>query len=170
MTVAAPEVQAATRLPGVGPRAAATVVDGIVGGLAFGVPLLFLFGKTSTTTNADGSTMTMHSTSDPKVLALWGVLAIAYYVVFEAALAATPGKFVLGLRVRDHTGQRISWKASLIRNVLRIVDAFPYFIPYLVGAVAIGSDGSSDLTWAPGEQRRRRRLGDRAAGTIVIYR
>jgi uncharacterized RDD family membrane protein YckC len=157
----------ATRYPGVGPRAAATVIDGIIGSIVIGLPLVLLFGEKSTTTNATGGTSTMYSTSDPKVLLLWFVLVVAYYTVFEAALGVTPGKFVLGLRVRDRTGEKPTPKASLIRNALRIVDAFPYVIPYLVGAIAIWNDDS----WSgDGTVSRRRRIGDRVAGTIVTYR
>jgi uncharacterized RDD family membrane protein YckC len=74
---------------------------------------------------------------------------------------------VLGLRVRDHTGEKCTPKGALVRNALRVVDAFPYFLPYLVGAIAIWDDDS-----APGEGtvRRRRRVGDRLGGTIVTYR
>jgi uncharacterized RDD family membrane protein YckC len=155
----------ATRYPGVGPRAIATLIDSVLGFIAIGVPLLILFGKKSTT-NTTGGTTTSYSTSDPKVLALWFVLAIAYYVAFEAGIGATPGKLVLGLRVRDATGKKSTPAAALIRNLLRPVDAFPYVVPYLVGAIAIWNDDS-----APGEGsvRRRRRIGDRLAGTIVTY-
>lgn len=159
MSTAEPIVPAAaTRYPGVGPRAIATLIDSVLGFIVIGVPLLVLFGKKSTF-NGTGGTTTSYSTSDPKVLGLWLLLAIAYYVLFEAALGATPGKLVLGLRVRDTSGQKCTATAALIRNALRLVDAVPYVIPYLAGAIAIWNDGS-----------RRRRIGDRVAGTIVTYR
>jgi hypothetical protein len=66
----------ATRYPGVGPRAAATVVDGIIGAIVIGLPLVLLFGDKTTTSGTGGSTTT-YSTSDPKVLLLWFVLAVA---------------------------------------------------------------------------------------------
>jgi uncharacterized RDD family membrane protein YckC len=81
-----------------------------------------------------------------------------------------PGKLVLGLRVRSATGEKLTLKASVVRNFLRVVDAFPYVIPYLVGAIAVWSDGSLGLDPVPNERRLRRRLGDRAARTIVTYR
>jgi uncharacterized RDD family membrane protein YckC len=157
----------ATRYPAVGPRAVATVVDSVVGFIAIGVPLLIAFGKKSTT-NSTGGTTTSYSTSDPKVLGLLLVLAIAYYVIFEAVVGATPGKLLLGLRVRDATGKRCTPKAALVRNVLRVVDAFPYFVPYLAGAIAMWTDEPSP----DGSHRADppRRIGDRLAGTIVTYR
>jgi uncharacterized RDD family membrane protein YckC len=167
--IAPPVVLAATRYPGVGPRAVATVIDGIVGFVLIGVPLLFLFGTTTTFVTATGTTTT-HSTHDPKVLALWAVLAIVYYVLFEAWLGATPGKLILGLRVRNEDGSRLHPRAALIRNVLRIVDAFPYLIPYLVGAVAVWADDSQALVGEHASSGRRRRVGDRVARTIVTYR
>jgi uncharacterized RDD family membrane protein YckC len=161
-------VPAATRYPGVGPRAVAVLIDGIVGFIVIGIPILSSFGTTSTTIAPDGSTTTTHSTSDPKVLALWGALAIAYYVVFETWLAATPGKLLLGLRVRRADGTRINLRAAVIRNLLRVVDGFPYVLPYLVGAIAAWSDGS--LEGEDEARARHRRIGDRAGGTIVTYR
>lgn len=160
-------VPAATRYPGVGPRAIAVLIDSVVGFVVIGVPILWIFGK-KTTVNGTGGTTTMHSTSDPKVLMLWVALAIVYHVVFEAWLAATPGKLLLGLRVRSADGTKIDVQAALIRNLLRVVDGFPYVVPYLVGAVAAWSDGS----WEGGDdaRSRHRRIGDRLGGTIVTYR
>jgi uncharacterized RDD family membrane protein YckC len=68
------------------------------------------------------------------VLTLWAILAIVYYVVFVAWLAATPGKLVLGLRVRRADGTRLDLKSALIRNLFRVIDGLPYVLPYLVGA------------------------------------
>jgi uncharacterized RDD family membrane protein YckC len=168
MDVGAPlAVPAATRYPGVGPRAIAVLIDSVVGFVVIGVPVLWIFGK-KTTEHINGGTTTTHSTSDPKVLALWVALAIVYYVVFEVWLAATPGKLVLGLRVRSADGTRIDLKAALIRNVLRVVDGFPYVVPYLVGAVSVWSDGS--LEGEDEARSRHRRIGDRIGGTIVTYR
>jgi uncharacterized RDD family membrane protein YckC len=157
---------AATRYPGVGARAIAPVIDSVVGFMIIGLPLLVLFGKKSTTNNTGGTTTT-YSSSDPKVLLFWLALAIAYYVVFESTIGATPGKLLLGLRVRDERGSTPTAAAALNRNLFRLIDAFPYVVPYLVGAIAIWADDS-----APRESaiRRRRRIGDRFAKTIVTYR
>jgi uncharacterized RDD family membrane protein YckC len=81
---------------------------------------------------------------------------IAYFVILEATVGATVGKFALGIRVRRDDGSKLDWGASIVRNVLRIVDAFPYFIPYLLGAILVWSSPT------------RQRLGDRAANTIVV--
>jgi uncharacterized RDD family membrane protein YckC len=86
---------------------------------------------------------------------LWFIVCFGYYVVLEATLGATIGKLPLGLRVvQVDSGSAISWQASLIRNVLRIVDFLPLF--YLVGAI---------LVWTSDKGQR---LGDRVAKTAVI--
>jgi uncharacterized RDD family membrane protein YckC len=81
---------------------------------------------------------------------------IAYFVILEATLGATLGKLALGIRVLRADGTKLDWGASIVRNILRIVDAIPYFIPYLLGAI---------LVWT---SPTRQRLGDRAASTIVV--
>ena len=77
-------------------------------------------------------------------------------VLFEWLASATPGKFMVGIRVRKDTGGRIGFGQSLGRNAARLIDGLPYVIPYLVGGlVVLGSD-------------TRQRLGDRWASTVVI--
>ena len=66
----------------------------------------------------------------------------------------TLGKRLLGLRVVDEEGLRLQFIQVVIRNLLRVVDALPYF--YLVGGVA------SVVS------RHSQRLGDYAANTVVI--
>lgn len=68
----------------------------------------------------------------------------------------TLGKAAVGLKVVMDDGTPVGWSASLIRNLLRMADFLPGF--YLTGlAVSLFSHQS-------------KRLGDIAAGTIVIYR
>lgn len=80
----------------------------------------------------------------------WG-----YFAISEWALAGqTLGKRIVGLRVLDARGLRIGLVQAVVRNLVRTVDFLPGF--YLVG-------GTSALLDAQG-----RRLGDLAAGTIVV--
>ncbi len=67
----------------------------------------------------------------------------------------TVGKRVLHLRVLDATGLRLQFHQFLLRNLLRAVDALPLF--YMVG-------GLTALL-----NRRAQRLGDLAAGTVVVH-
>lgn len=79
-----------------------------------------------------------------------------YAVLFEVLnQGRTPGKQMLGLRVVHDDGTPVSWSASLVRNLLRFVDMLPF--GYAVGALACLQHASF------------KRLGDLAAGTLVIY-
>jgi uncharacterized RDD family membrane protein YckC len=138
----------------------ATLVDAVVGLVMIGIPLGLTIGK-KTTVHTTGGTSTTYNLHGGQ-LGLLAALAIVYYVLFEVTIGATPGKLLLGLRVRTAAGARCTLWAALARNVLRVVDAFPYVVPYLAGAMSIWADG--------GVPPNRRRIGDRIAGTVVIYR
>jgi uncharacterized RDD family membrane protein YckC len=78
-----------------------------------------------------------------------------YDVLFEVlASGRTPGKRATHLRVVRERGTPVDLPASAIRNLLRFIDLLP--TAYLVGLISIL------LT------RRNQRLGDLAAGTLVI--
>jgi uncharacterized RDD family membrane protein YckC len=66
----------------------------------------------------------------------------------------TVGKRVAGIATMDDRGLRLSLYQAVIRNLLRVVDFMPGL--YLVGGVA--------SLWDP----HGRRLGDLAAGTVVV--
>ena len=80
---------------------------------------------------------------------------ILYFGTWEAlARGVTPGKYIMRLRVVSTTGQVLDPKAAFLRNVLRMVDVLPSM--YVVGLFA--------MVASP----RGQRLGDHAAGTLVI--
>ena len=88
-------------------------------------------------------------------LALFGVYWL-YPVLFEALRdGQTPGKKVLGLRVVNANGTPVTWTASIVRNLLRVVDMLP--VGYAFGVVSSLVD------------TRNRRLGDIVAGTLVVH-
>jgi uncharacterized RDD family membrane protein YckC len=88
------------------------------------------------------------------ILLYFGV-QMGYGVLFEWLWnGRTPGKRALGLRVVDAQGLRLTFSQVLIRNLLRAVDSLPVF--YLLG-------GTVSILNA-----RLQRLGDLAAGTIVV--
>ena len=94
--------------------------------------------------------------SEGIMLILLFVLAWFYDFVFEVFLGgATLGKRALGLRVVRPTGAPITWSQSMIRNILRVADALP--VGYLFGTVACLVS------------RNFQRIGDLAAGTVVVY-
>ncbi|WP_129672879.1 RDD family protein [Candidatus Chloroploca sp. Khr17] len=93
------------------------------------------------------------------ILALWATLAFAllwgYYVSFEMLWSGqSPGKRIFGLRVMREGGRPLDFSAAVIRNLVRIVDFLPF--GYGLGVMVMFAD------------HRARRLGDLAAGTLVI--
>jgi len=92
----------------------------------------------------------------PLLLHLGSLAALALYgALTEAAFGATPGKLALGLRVELAGGGRPGLSRAIVRNLLRLVDIIP---PYL-GAVGLSMMTVTGL---------RQRLGDLAAGTVVV--
>ena len=89
--------------------------------------------------------------------AMWLLLALGlgYYVFCEAATGATLGKYMVGIHVIGEDGEHLTFGASLVRNLLRLVDCLFF---YLVGGIFA-------LTSPHGQ-----RLGDRAAHTLVVRR
>jgi uncharacterized RDD family membrane protein YckC len=93
----------------------------------------------------------------------WGVVLITLFFVewllpawFEAAWRGqTPGKRALGLMVLNDDGTPVRWPAALTRNLLRAAD----FLPFMYGLGLIAMLANRDF----------KRLGDLAAGTVVVY-
>jgi uncharacterized RDD family membrane protein YckC len=83
-------------------------------------------------------------------------ITLLYFTVMEGLFGATVGKFVTGIRVVREDGRKLDLGAAVIRNISRIVDQFPYVVPYLVGAIAVWTSPT------------RQRLGDRWASTVVV--
>jgi uncharacterized RDD family membrane protein YckC len=80
----------------------------------------------------------------------WG-----YFTLFEAFWhGRTPGKRIARIRVIQRSGRAIGIFESMARNFIRYVDQIPFF--YAVGVVAVFAT------------RQHQRLGDLAAGTLVV--
>jgi len=80
----------------------------------------------------------------------WG-----YFTLFEAFWnGQTPGKRIARIRVIQRSGRGIGLFESMARNLVRYVDQIPFF--YVVGVIAIFAT------------RQHQRLGDLAAGTLVV--
>ncbi len=88
-------------------------------------------------------------------LLLQVIAETCYFALFESlAGGRSPGKRIVGLRVVSEQGRAIGAAQALARNLLRFIDALP--IGYVLGI-------SSVLL-----SSRRQRLGDIAAGTLVV--
>ena len=156
-SVETPEsVAFAYELAGMGSRGLALVLD------MFAITLL-VAGEAATATAVYFALM-FAIPGDGVSLAAWvfgtaGVIAFAtywaYFVYGEVFRnGRTWGKGRMGLRVVRDDGSRVGVMDSVIRNLLRLVDMLPG--NYLIGM------GSVIFS------RRNKRLGDMAAGTVVV--
>lgn len=89
------------------------------------------------------------------VVAILFVVLFGYFIVFEALWnGQTPGKKLLGLRVVRDGGYPIDFGASLIRNLIRVGEQLVGY--YILAAISALISPEN------------KRLGDLAAGTIVV--
>ena len=110
-----------------GANIALSVVLGVTGHAGMGVSLIFFF-----------------------------LLEWFYPVVFEVWFnGQTPGKKQLDIAVVNDDGTPVSFAASLLRNLLRVVDFLP--MAYVTALVCCMSNAHF------------KRVGDLAAGTLVVY-
>ncbi len=138
-------VDLALRVAGPVPRSLAWALDtGLQGGMVAG-----LYVAVSSLGGSEGLGMGLF------LIGLFGV-AWFYPVLFEVTVhGQTPGKRALGLRVLQEDGTPVGWSSSVLRNFLLVADFLPLL--YLAGLVSMLIDPSF------------RRLGDLAAGTIVVH-
>ncbi|MGA3071178.1 MAG: RDD family protein [Terracidiphilus sp.] len=139
-------------LAGIGSRFIALLVDYLIWGAAVLV-LLVLF-----------SVFLPGIKASSKASAQWAaaigifilfLLQWGYFTLFEAFWnGRTPGKRAARIRVIQRSGRAIGLFESMARNLVRYVDQFPFF--YAVGVIAIFVT------------RQHQRLGDLAAGTLVV--
>jgi uncharacterized RDD family membrane protein YckC len=126
-------------------RWAATLVDIFVMGLVLGLFLKcceFLFGNA------------LYQMLAPIIII---PLIFFYYAALESLEGGTAGKFALGIRVVDYQGNRPGALQSLIRTATRFVEVNPCLFGGLpAGIVAVLS-------------RRKQRIGDMLARTLVVY-
>ncbi|PVZ06317.1 RDD family protein [Actinomycetospora cinnamomea] len=131
-----------------GRRVVATLVDGLLFGLAY-VALAVVAGTIVPT-----GPWSWRADMPVAANVAYGVAVVGYYVLMEGLLGQTVGKLVCDIRVIDGSnGALPGLGKAAVRTVLRLVDGL---FNYLVAFVAV-------LT-----SRNRRRLGDMAAGTLVV--
>lgn len=127
---------------GVGPRAVATVID-----LLITTAVLFVCSIVLGIAGGFGE----------GIMFILAFLINWFYPVFFEVWkhGATPGKRSVGVAVVNDDGTPLTFSASVIRNLLRPVDVLP--MGYMVGVITMLCT------------KRFQRLGDLAAGTIVVY-
>jgi uncharacterized RDD family membrane protein YckC len=91
------------------------------------------------------------------LLVTYFLLEWFYPVLFELTRSgATPGKRMFGLQVVMDSGLPVTPAAAITRNLLRAADFFPFLYGFGVVSMLLRRDF--------------KRLGDLAAGTLVVYR
>jgi uncharacterized RDD family membrane protein YckC len=142
-TIATPEgVELALPLAGLGSRFMALLLDSILQGLIVAAAAVLGYALLSDV---------------GAVIVLSAGLLFAY-LVYDVAFEVrgggrTPGKRAVGLRVVRDGGGSVGLRASLIRNVIRLVEATLFYVPAVISILATRSN---------------QRLGDLAAGTLVV--
>lgn len=138
------------QVAGIGSRFMAALVDTIILSLLL---LTFFCGLGAATSFTDRSGL------GGWVVALVVLFVFAlvwgYYIFFEMAWnGQSPGKRWVGLRVVRADGTPLTLVDCLVRNLVRVIDFLPLY--YAVGLVTMFSNPQA------------RRLGDYAAGTLVV--
>jgi uncharacterized RDD family membrane protein YckC len=154
------QVELEFSIAGLGSRFVAILIDTIliVGFyFAIGIVLALVFSGASALGGKAGDEL---DTAGKWVLALFiflnFLLIWGYFALFEGLWRGqTPGKRVMKLRVIKDSGRQITFFEALARNLLRFVDYLPGM--YLVGVITMLCN------------KRSKRLGDLAAGTLVIH-
>ena len=142
--ISTPEgVQLALPLAHLGSRFVAISIDLLIGGVALAIAIFALL--------AAGGGLAASIAAATGLL----VFYIGYQVVFEVfGGGRTLGKRAVGLRVVTDGGTAVGLRASLIRNVLLLVEGLPTsYVPAVISVLAT---------------RNNQRLGDLAAGTLVV--
>ncbi len=144
ITIATPEgIELQLVLAGAGSRSIAAIVD-------FALQVLLILLAALVTIDLIGGGI-----GEALLAIAVFVTLYVYDVAFEVLAAGrTPGKRLTHLRVVREHGNPVDLPASAIRNLLRVIDLLPG--AYLVGLMSVL------LT------KRNQRLGDLAAGTLVI--
>jgi uncharacterized RDD family membrane protein YckC len=147
-------------LAGLGSRFLAMMIDGLIQTVVllalaavFGLGAALLYGGLREVVSRSPSVVLSVGIGLGVLLSFaigWG-----YFIFFEMVWnGQTPGKRYIGIRVLTARGEPVTLVHSLVRNVMRLVDALPS--GYMLGSVCILVT------------RRSQRLGDLAAGTVVV--
>lgn len=139
-------------LAGIGSRFIALLVDYLIWGAGF-TALVLLFSVILPSIIAYSQVTAKWAVAF--VILVFFLLNWGYFTLFEAFWnGRTPGKRVARIRVIQRSGRAIGLFESMARNLVRYVDQIPGF--YAVGVIVMF------IT------KQHQRLGDLAAGTLVV--
>ena len=133
-------------LAGLGSRAAAAITDVVLISLLL-VPLQIAADQL-------GLKTVLGRWASALIYLLLSFALFAYYILFEGLnRGRTPGKILLGIRVVMDTGRPITLAAAALRNLVRAAEYAGLLLPAALTMLL---------------HRSNKRLGDLAAGTIVV--
>jgi uncharacterized RDD family membrane protein YckC len=144
---------------GIGSRFVAVLLDHLIQ-LAFFLIEIFGFVALASGASAAGSVRGLDTATKwalAVIIFLNFAVFVGYFALFEALWQGqTPGKRAMKLRVIKDSGRQITMFEALARNLIRF---FELFVPglYLTGVITMLCN------------KRNKRLGDFAAGTIVVH-
>ena len=133
-------------------RVLAYIVDTIIVGVIYAIIGMFFGLGFDSVMMEDAQAASMMTSA----MGLLNILIVILYSVgfISSSLQATPGKLLVGVKVTDDQGQRISILRALGRELSKIISALILLIGYIMVAFT----------------DRKRGLHDMIAGTQVAYR
>ncbi|MDA8234831.1 MAG: RDD family protein [Clostridia bacterium] len=151
-TLMSPEkINYSFNLAGLGSRFTAYLIDSLIQMVLGGFFLIIIIFAAAAASPGEGG----QAAAGIIILIVLVFLMYGYSIFFEAIWnGQTPGKKVMKIRVIKANGGAVTFVGVLIRNIMRIIDSLP--MAYAVGIIALLASKKSQ------------RLGDMAAGTMVI--
>ena len=138
---------------GLGSRSAAHIIDSLI---MYGIVGLLTLASLAANAFFPALMFGMGGLMDALLILIAFLIVFGYCICFEYFWnGQTPGKRALGLKTVQEQGQPLTFLSAVIRNLLRLIDMLPGI--YLVGCLFI--------FFHP----QHKRVGDLAAGTIVVY-
>jgi len=160
VTVRTPEAIAFYyELAGLGSRFLALCIDMIIQAVA-AITLLIIAAEGTTRAASLANALHLSAKETFSIVLAVGIfsfftLFFGYFIAFEKLWnGQTPGKRLLGIRVVRDGGYPVELVGSTIRNLVRVIELFVGF--YLVSVISMLASSEN------------KRLGDYAAGTIVV--
>jgi uncharacterized RDD family membrane protein YckC len=159
LSIDTPE-QVSIRFPvaGLGSRFLAILTDSIVQVIAYAILVLVfvLIASSAPKTSGGALSHTGEKWLVAGIILFHFLMYWGYFALFETFWnGQTPGKRLCKVRVIQQSGRQITFFEALTRNLLRVIDLLPGC--YLIGVITMLCN------------HQHQRLGDLAAGTIVIH-
>lgn len=138
----------------IGSRFLAVLIDSLIQGVMYVLLLVAIVFITIQFSDVQLPSLVSQALAVLLILTLF-LIQFGYFLFLEIFLnGRTPGKLLFHLRVIKDNGYPLSPMDAIIRNLVRVIDFFPF--AYGVGVLVMFFN------------KRAKRLGDYAAGTLVV--